>query len=66
MNGSRCTIYTAFYQSTPVVVKVMRKDVQDKDIVRQVRASLCYVKVGLTTLLVPVRAGLFMTLGRVG
>ncbi|CAM9489288.1 unnamed protein product [Scytosiphon promiscuus] len=35
VNGSRCTIYTAFYQSTPVVVKVMRKDVQDKDTVRQ-------------------------------
>lgn len=40
MNGSRCTIYTAFYETTPVVVKVMRKDVQDKDIVRQVRARL--------------------------
>lgn len=36
VNGSRCTIYTAFYQSTPVVVKVMRKDVQDKETVRQV------------------------------
>eukprot|EP00903_Cladosiphon_okamuranus_P011854 g11136.t1 len=35
VNGSRCTIYTAFYETTPVVVKVMRKDVQDKDIVRQ-------------------------------
>eukprot|EP00752_Nemacystus_decipiens_P007988 g7136.t1 len=35
VNGSRCTIYTAFYETTPVVVKVMRKDVQDADIVRQ-------------------------------
>lgn len=41
VNGSRCTIYTAFYETTPVVVKVMRKDVQDKDIVRQVRARPC-------------------------
>lgn len=37
VNGSRCTIYTAFYGSTPVVVKVVRKDVRDKDVVRQVR-----------------------------
>ena len=36
VNGSRCTIYTAFYGTSPVVVKVMRKDVQDKDLVRQV------------------------------
>eukprot|EP00904_Undaria_pinnatifida_P012454 jgi/Undpi1/8339/HiC_scaffold_25.g10808.m1 len=35
VNGSRCTIYTAFYGTSPVVVKVMRKDVQDKDLVRQ-------------------------------
>ncbi|CAN0063951.1 unnamed protein product [Pylaiella littoralis] len=35
VNGSRCTIYTAFYETTPVVVKVMRKDVLDKDTVRQ-------------------------------
>lgn len=35
-NGSRCTIYTAFYGATAVVVKVMRKDVGDKDLVRQV------------------------------
>lgn len=35
VNGSRCTIYTAFYNSTPVVVKLMRKDVKDKDVVRQ-------------------------------
>ncbi|CAM9256918.1 unnamed protein product [Ectocarpus sp. 12 AP-2014] len=35
VNGSRCTIYTAFYGTTPVVVKVMRKDVQDRDTVRQ-------------------------------
>lgn len=40
VNGSRCTIYTAFYDSTPVIVKVMRKDVQDKETVRQVRAGL--------------------------
>lgn len=46
VNGSRCTIYTAFYGTTPVVVKVMRKDVQDRETVRQVRvtsAVLCFV-----------------------
>ncbi|CAM9867618.1 unnamed protein product, partial [Sphacelaria rigidula] len=36
VNGSRCTIYTAFYGSIPVVAKVMRKDVQDKEVVQQV------------------------------
>ena len=41
VNGRRCTIYTAFYGTTPVIVKVMRKDVQDKEIVRQVRVRLC-------------------------
>lgn len=41
MNGSRCTIYTAFYESTPVVVKVVRRDAQDKETVRQVRAGPC-------------------------
>lgn len=46
VNGSRCTIYTAFYEATPVVVKVMRKDVQDKDIVRQVRGKLCLCWLG--------------------
>lgn len=44
MNGSRCTIYTAFYETTPVVVKVVRKDVQDKDIVRQVCATVGFAK----------------------
>lgn len=41
VNGSRCTIYTAFYESTPVVVKVVRRDAQDKETVRQVRAGPC-------------------------
>lgn len=60
VNGSRCTIYTAFYETTPVVVKVMRKDVQDKDIVRQVCASLCSMYVGSTILLVPAGVGWFV------
>ncbi|CAN0063883.1 unnamed protein product [Pylaiella littoralis] len=34
VNGSRCTIYTAEYKDQPVVVKLMRKDVQDASLVR--------------------------------
>eukprot|EP00904_Undaria_pinnatifida_P012456 jgi/Undpi1/8340/HiC_scaffold_25.g10809.m1 len=34
VNGSRCTIYTAVYKDQPVVVKLMRKDVQDAAMVR--------------------------------
>lgn len=36
VNGSRCTIYTAFYYSMAVVVKVVRKDVVDREVVRKV------------------------------
>jgi serine/threonine protein kinase len=36
VNGSRCTIYTAFTaKELPVVVKVVRKDAPDKDVVKQ-------------------------------
>ncbi|CAM9205077.1 unnamed protein product [Choristocarpus tenellus] len=35
VNGSRCTIYTAFLETIPVVVKLVRKDVEDKDIVKK-------------------------------
>lgn len=31
---ARCTIYTAVYKDQPVVVKLMRKDVQDASLVR--------------------------------
>eukprot|EP00903_Cladosiphon_okamuranus_P011855 g11137.t1 len=34
VNGSRCAIYTAVYKDQPVVVKVVRKDVQDTALVR--------------------------------
>ncbi|CAB1104498.1 unnamed protein product [Ectocarpus sp. CCAP 1310/34] len=34
VNGSRCTIYTAVYKDQQVVVKLMRKDVQDAALVR--------------------------------
>eukprot|EP00611_Tribonema_gayanum_P023563 TRINITY_DN4982_c0_g1_i2.p2 TRINITY_DN4982_c0_g1~~TRINITY_DN4982_c0_g1_i2.p2 ORF type:complete len:481 (-),score=112.74 TRINITY_DN4982_c0_g1_i2:149-1591(-) len=30
VNGSRCTIYTAFYKNLPVAVKLVRKDIPDK------------------------------------
>lgn len=32
--STRCTIYTAVYKDQPVVVKLMRKDVQDATLVR--------------------------------
>lgn len=32
--SARCTIYTAVYKDQPVVVKLMRKDVQDATLVR--------------------------------
>lgn len=38
VNGSRCTIYTAFYGSQDVVAKVMRKDVKDKEAVQKVNS----------------------------
>lgn len=48
VNGSRCTIYTAFYATMPVIVKVMRKDVRDKETVRQVRATIGCVLLSLS------------------
>ncbi|CAM9415839.1 unnamed protein product [Discosporangium mesarthrocarpum] len=35
VNGSRCTIYTAFYGNIPVVVKLVRIDAVDKDLIKQ-------------------------------